>query len=61
MIEKTVGNQRRSREEGETDGIQEESGYKIDLHRGVNTKKKRLVSGKGVGKRTASSEIVRHQ
>lgn len=50
MIEKTVGNQRRSREEGKTDGIQEESGYKIDLHRGVNIKRKDYFPGKGLEK-----------
>ena len=43
MIEKTVRNRRRSREEGKTDGIQEESECKIDLHRGVNPKRKDYV------------------
>ena len=59
MIEKTVGNRRTSREEGETDGIQEESGCKIGLR--VNPKTKHYFPREGVGKRTAGSEVVRHQ
>jgi hypothetical protein len=59
MIEKTVGNRRTSREEGETDEIQEESGCKIGLR--VNPKTKHYFPMERVVKRTASSEVVRPQ